>query len=174
MWQRCLTVGSVVLLQLEDRPGFISATSGLVPQVRAEQLVEGVDYPTEVFDCRFEITQKCQYVEKGKYLQELSKLGLTAEDADADTVQEGQQPAAPDAAKPQLATGQKGKLARSRSMAVQQQARATRFANLQNERAREKLLALHDSCDRELQSNEEEFSRMVAEPVLYGQVVQLR
>ena len=48
------------------------------PQIRAEELHDGVDYPVDLTECRFQVVQQHKYVEQAKFTAELARNGLAS------------------------------------------------------------------------------------------------
>lgn len=79
--QRCLKYGDTVYLKVDGRTGFVSGIDKLSPQVRVDELKDepGLDQPPELSDCVFQLTPKFQYTQKGGFLTELARHGLSEE-----------------------------------------------------------------------------------------------
>eukprot|EP00798_Chlamydomonas_sp_ICE-L_P025884 gene25884-11559_t len=117
---KCLKIGDVVLLHVEDREGFVSGSESLLPQCQ-------------------------QYAEQLKYRAELHRISSSF------ALNGGLPPLG--FATDNNTAGNETNISKS---------------------TQEKIAMLQYSSERESQSNAEEFVRMVGEPVLYSQVIQLR
>ncbi|CAD7702712.1 unnamed protein product, partial [Ostreobium quekettii] len=133
--------------------------------VRVEALTEGVEAPPNLSDCRFEVRQRYQYSARRAYARELAKHGHGSEAEDGGA---GGLPSW------EGAGGQEDDDHRGGDHQVVRRKPSGLAARRPNAQAVKRLQALQDATKKERKVNDEEFLRLIGEPILYGQVLQLK
>jgi len=148
--RQLLKFGDRILLAGIDVKGFVSATTALTPQTRLDVLRDKATSPPYVVDCAFEVLHKHQYTERRHLLQTLDEVGINADDNDDDDAEDV------------FVTG-----------GMEELAKAPRFLGL-SENDRQAVTSAKLLYEKERRVNSDEFRRLVGQPIIYGQQVQLK